>query len=299
MKPDVFQIVTDRIIAQLEEGIIPWEKPWINTSGTNVAVSHNDGRAYSLINQIMLGIPGEYVTFEQARKQGGHIRKGAKARPVVYWTVLQKEVKGNDGTILLDENGKPKMNSIPFLKYYSVFHLEDTEGLTPKYVHSKGPVSDNLPIESIDAAISDYLGRSGVTLRNYEQGKSYYAPGSDTVVLPHMNQFKNVESYYATAFHELGHSTGHPSRLNRKGGMTFGDEGYSKEELVAEITSAVLCNHFGISTEKVERNTVAYIQSWLKALKNDPKLIVSAASRAEKAVNLILNQNPQKTEKAA
>lgn len=298
MKTSVYQIVTDRIIAQLEQGIIPWEKPWVNTSSTSMAVSHNDGRVYSLINQMMLGIPGEYVTYEQAKKAGGHVKKGCKASPVVFWSVMTKEAKDKDGNTKIGKDGKPMMENIPFLKYYSVFHIEDTEGIAPKYVTSKGPVADNLPVEAIDQAINGYLERSGVTLRNYEQGQSYYAPGQDMVVLPHMSQFKNSESYYATAFHELGHSTGHPSRLNRKGGMMFGDEGYSKEELVAEITSAVLCNHFGISTEKIERNTAAYIQNWLKALKNDPKMIVSAASRAEKAVNLILNIKKEETEAA-
>lgn len=299
MKPDVYQIVTDRIIAQLEEGIIPWEKPWVNTSGTNVAVSHNDGRVYSLINQMLLGIPGEYITFEQAKKAGGHIKKGCKAHPVVFWRMYAKDLKDKDGNPILNEKGEPRQETIPVLRYFSVFHLEDTEGVKAKYVQSQGPVTDNLPIEAIDQAITEYLERSGVTLRHYEQGRSYYSPGSDMVVLPHMNQFQNAESYYATKFHELGHSTGHPSRLNRKGGMEFGDEDYSKEELVAEIVSAVLCNHFGIDTAKVQRNTAGYIQHWLKVLKADPKMIVSAASRAEKAVNLILNLNQEKTETEA
>lgn len=289
MKPDVYKIVTDRIIVQLETGIIPWEKPWVNTSGAKLAVSHNDGRVYSLLNQLILGIPGEYVTFDQAKRSGGHIKKGAKASPVVFWTVFHRDMLDSKGNPKIGADGKVMKEAIPYLKYYSVFHLEDTEGIEPKYVKSLGPVADNLPIESIDQAVTDYLNRSGVTLRNYEQGQSFYQQSEDLVVLPHMNQFRNVESYYAALFHELGHSTGHPSRLNRIKGAVFGDEAYSKEELVAEITSAVLCNHFGISTEKVERNTAAYIQGWLKVLKNDPKMIVSAASRAEKAVNLILN----------
>lgn len=288
MKVNVYQIVTDRIIAQLETGVIPLEKPWVNTSGTTVAVSHNDGRVYSLLNQMILGIPGEYVTFDQAKKHGGHIKKGAKATPVVFWTIFHRDMLDGKGNPRIGKDGKVMQEAIPYLKYYSVFHLEDTDGIKPKYIKSQGPVADNLPIEAIDNAIADYLNRSGVTVRNYEQGQSFYSQSADEVVLPHSWQFKNSESYYASLFHELGHSTGHPSRLDRKGGA-FGDEAYSKEELVAEIVSAVLCNHFGISTEKIERNTAAYIQSWLKVLKNDPKMIVSAASRAEKAVNLILN----------
>jgi antirestriction protein ArdC len=290
---NVYQIITDRIIKQMEEGIIPWEKPWVNTSGTQVARSHNDGRVYSVLNQMLLGIPGEYVTFKQATAEKGAVKKGAKSSPIFFWSMLKKEVKDKDGNVKM-KDGKPMMNTIPFLKYYSVFHLEDTENLKPKYVFSKGPVANNMRSEEIDKAIAEYLQRSGVTLRHYEQGRSYYRPSADEIILPHMNQFFNAESYYATLFHEMGHSTGIAERLNRKMGGNFGDEEYSAEELVAEITSAVLCNHFGIDTSKIQRNTTAYLQNWLQVLKGDSKMIVSAASKAEKAVKYILNIKDEK-----
>lgn len=293
MKPDVYQLVTDRIISELEAGQIPREKPWVNTSGTNVARSHNDGRVYSLLNQMLVGIPGEYVTFEQAKKQGGHVKKGSKSRPVVFWSMYYKDRTDKQGNVIRDTDGNPVKEKIPVLKYFSVFHLEDTEGIEPKYVFSKGMIADNKPIEQAEAAANDYLTRSGVTLRHYEQNESYYTTAGDEIILPHMNQFKNAESYYATLFHELGHSTGHESRLNRDLSGSFGDDKYSKEELVAEITSAVLCNHFGIDTAKIQRNTAAYVQHWLKVLKSDKRLIVTAAARAEKAVNLILNIQPE------
>lgn len=298
MKPDVYQIVTDRIISELEAGQIPWEKPWVNTSGTNVARSHNDGRVYSLLNQMILGIPGEYVTFEQAKKQGGHVKKGSKSRPVVFWRMFYKDRKDKQGNVIMGEDGKPMKESIPVLKYFSVFHLEDTEGIEPKYVFSKGMVADNHPIEDAQAAVDDYLSRSGVTLRHYEQNESYYSPAEDKIILAHMNQFHNPESYYATLFHELGHSTGTESRLHRDMSGSFGDDKYSREELVAEITSVVLCNHFGIDTAKIQRNTAAYVQHWLKILKDDKRLIVTAAARAEKAVNLILNAQPEPIQEA-
>lgn len=285
----VYQIVTDRIISQLKQGIIPWEKPWVNTSGTNVARSHNDGRVYSILNQMILGIPGEYITFKQCLAAKGQVKKGAKSSPIVFWSMITKELKDKNGNAKTGKDGKVIIDTIPYLKYYSVFNLEDTEGIAPKYVFSKGPVADNVSIPEIDAAVTDYLTRSGVTLRHYEQGRSYYKPSADEIILPHMNQFKNAESYYATLFHEMGHSTGHEKRLKRKMGGIFGDEQYSAEELVAEITSAILCNHFNIASDKIERNTVAYVQNWLHALQNDPKMVVTAAGKAEKAVKLILN----------
>lgn len=296
---NVYQMVTDRIIKDLESGNIPWEKPWINTSGTDVARSHGDGRCYSLLNQMLVGIPGEYVTWNQAKKEGGHIKKGAKSSWVVFFKTNYVEITDKDGKTVLTDAGDPMTKPVPILRYSNVFHIEDTEGITPKYVISKGPVSDNLPITEIDAAVSRYLTESGVKLRHYEQGQSYYSPGADEVILPHMNQFQNAESYYATLFHELGHSTGHKDRLAREMGKTFGDAKYSREELVAEITSAVLCNHFGIDTSKVQRNTAGYIQHWLKVLKEDNRMVVVASGRAEKAVNMILGITPETTEEPA
>lgn len=293
MAVNVYQMVTDRIIAALESGTIPWEKPWINTSGTNVAVSHQDGRTYSILNQMMLDIPGEWITFKQAEKEGGHIKKGAKSSKVVFFKMMQKERTDKDGNTVIDEDGNPRMNQIPILQYSCVFHIEDTEGIEKKYIVSKPMPSDNIPIATIDAAAQSYLARTGVTLRHYEQGQSYYSPGQDEIILPHMNQFQNAESYYATLFHEMGHSTGHPSRLSRDMGQMFGDDLYSREELVAEITSAVLCNHFGIDTSKIQRNTAAYIQHWLNAIKEDSRMVVTAATRAEKAVKLILGEQEE------
>ncbi len=293
MAVNVYQMVTDRIIAALESGTIPWEKPWINTSGTNVAVSHQDGRRYSLLNQMLLDIPGEWITFKQAEKEGGHIKKGAKSSKVVFFKMMQIERTDLDGNIVIDEDGNPRMNQIPILQYSCVFHIEDTEGIEKKYVANKPMPSDNLPIATIDAVAQSYLARSGVTLRHYEQGRSFYKPSEDEIILPHMNQFQNTESYYATLFHEMGHSTGHPSRLARKMGCKFGDNLYSREELVAEITSAVLCNHFGIDTSKIQRNTVAYIQHWLTAIKEDNRMAVTAATKAEKAVKMILGEQAE------
>lgn len=276
MKQDIYQQVTDRIIAQLEQGVIPWHKPWI---GRGAAISHSTGKPYSLLNQLILGKPGEYLTFAQVQKEGGHIRKGEKASFVVFWKWIEQP----------DEEHPDKVKKIPFLRHFSVFHIDQCEGIKPR--HDTAAAQAIEPDVAADAIIADYLKRSGVRLTHQEGDRAFYRPSTDTVTLPLMAQFKELAEYYSTAFHELTHSTGHTSRLNRLTKVAcFGSEDYSKEELVAEIGAAALVNHAGLETSSSFRNSAAYIQSWLKALKDDRRLIVSAAGQAEKACNLILNQ---------
>ena len=273
---DVYQEVTDRIVAQLEQGVIPWHKPWI-ISGTACAISRSTGKPYSLLNQMILGRPGEYATFAQIQKEGGKIRKGAKAQMVVFWKWIEKE----------DEENPGEVKKIPFLKYFNVFHIDDCEGLKPK--HDTTAATQSLqPDKAAGAIITDYLNRSGVKLIHQEGDRAFYRPSTDTVTLPLLEQFKELAEYYSTAFHELTHSTGHSSRLNRITRKAFfGNEEYSREELVAEIGAAALLNHCGIETAGSFRNSTAYIQSWLRALRNDKKMIVSASGAAAKAFELI------------
>lgn len=279
MKQDIYQEVTDRIVAQLEQGVIPWHKPWI-VSGKGCAISRSTGKAYSLLNQLILGKPGEYLTYAQCQKEGGHIRKGEKASMVVFWKWIEQE----------DEQNPGEMKKIPFLRHFSVFHIDQCEGIQPKH---DTPVEGEAlqPDAAADAIIADYLTRSGVKLTHVEGDRAFYRPSTDTVTLPLLAQFKELSEYYSTAFHELTHSTGHASRLNRLSKVAcFGSEDYSKEELVAEIGAAALVNHAGLETSSSFRNSAAYVQSWLRALQNDKRMIVSAAGQAEKACSLILNQ---------
>ena len=279
MKQDIYAAVTDRITAQLEQGVIPWHKPWI-VSGTGCAVSHATGKPYSLLNQLILGKPGEYLTFAQCQKEGGHIRKGEKASFVVFWKWVEQP----------DEEHPDKVKKIPFLRHFSVFHIDQCEGIKPR--HTTGLPAQSLePDAAADAIITDYLTRSGVKLVHQEGDRAFYRPSTDTVVLPLLAQFKELAEYYSTAFHELTHSTGHTSRLNRLTKVAcFGSEEYSKEELIAEIGAAALVYHTGLETSSSFRNSAAYCQSWLKALQNDKRMIVSAAGQAEKACSMILNQ---------
>ena len=274
---DIYTAVTDRIIAQMEQGIIPWKKPWIANAK---AISHTTGKAYSLLNQMLLGRPGEYITFKQCQEAGGHIRKGEKASMVVFWKWIEQED---------EETGESK--SVPFLHYYNVFHIDQCEGITAKHSTATAFPDGAEVLEAAQEIIYDYLSREGVKLSHMEGDKAFYRPSTDEVVLPIRKQFVSTAEYYSTVFHELTHSTGHPSRLNRLSKPTFfGTEDYSKEELVAEIGASALVNHVGLETTSSLRNNTAYIQNWLSVLKNDKRFIVSAAGKAEKAVNLILNQ---------
>lgn len=285
----IYQMVTDRIIEELEKGIIPWQKPW--TGCKDGAYNYKTGRVYCMMNQFVLKHRDGYVTFNQCKSMGGHVKKGAKAEVVFEWIVKTYAKKDENGDPELDENGQPVHFKKISLTYDKVFWIGDCEGLPEK----KEEVKESLdPIADAEAAIADYVKRSGIGFQNDQPSdRAYYSPFFDKVVVPMLDQYKAVEEYYSTTFHELTHSTGHQSRLNRfedDKAAAFGSETYSKEELVAELGAATLVNYFGIESTKSFRNSAAYIQSWLKVLKNDPKFIVSASARAEKAVALILNK---------
>ena len=271
---DLYQMITDRMITEMEQGSIPWQKPWM---GAGNAISHTTGKPYSLLNQILLGRPGEYLTYNQACQEGGHVRKGEKAQMVVFWKWLDtKDEETNE------------IRQVPFLRYYSVFHIDQCEGITAKHTQiNQNPAN---PDETAEAIISEYVRREGVALVHQEGDAAYYQPTSDRIVLPLMKQFSETAEYYSTAFHEMVHSTGHMKRLARLDATAnFGGDAYSKEELVAEIGSAALVNHAGLETKASFRNSTAYVQNWLEVLKNDKRFIVSAAGKAEKAVDFILS----------
>lgn len=280
MSINVYELVTNRIIEQLENNIIPWEKPW---SGTiDGAFNRVSKKPYSILNQMLLKYDNEYASFKQWKDLGGHIRKGEKSEIVVFWKMYPIKEKQDDGTEII--------KTIPLLKYINVFHISQVDGVEPlkqKVTH------DIEPIDKAEKILNDYWNRENITIEHVKGDKAFYSPMFDKIQLPLFEQFKQSEEYYSTAFHESVHSTMKTSRCNRqedrKGKVvSFGSEEYSKEELVAEVGSAQLMNIVGIETTKSFRNSTAYIQSWLKVLRNDNKFIVSASSKAEKAVNYIL-----------
>lgn len=280
MSINVYELVTNRIIEQLENNIVPWEKPW---SGTlDGAFNRVSKKPYSILNQMLLKYDNEYASFKQWKDLGGHIRKGEKSEIVVFWKMYPIKEKQDDGTEII--------KTIPLLKYINVFHISQVDGVEPlkqKVTH------DIEPIDKAEKILNDYWNRENITIEHVKGDKAFYSPMFDKIQLPLFEQFKQSEEYYSTAFHESVHSTMKTSRCNRqedrKGKVvSFGSEEYSKEELVAEVGSAQLMNIVGIETTKSFRNSTAYIQSWLKVLRNDNKFIVSASSKAEKAVNYIL-----------
>ena len=287
---DLFQIITDRIVAELEQGTIPWQKPW---SGVQGAISHTTGKRYSLLNQMLLGCrSGEFVTFKEAQREGGHIRKGEKASMIVFWKFLDSAKRDDDGNVIHDADGKPVMESVPFLRHYNVFHIDQCEGLQPRFAEDPTPGEHLSPDEAAERIARDYIHRSGVRLITQHGDRAFYSPSSDSVTVPELAQYTSISEYYSSLFHELTHSTGHESRLNRLSKEAhFGSEAYSKEELIAELGAAFLVNHVGLETDGSFRNSAGYIQSWLKALKDDKRLIVSAAGKADKAVSLILDSH--------
>lgn len=276
---DVYNAVTARIIAALEAGVIPWRKPW--TGGNSGCISYSSGRQYSLLNHLLLGnISGEYITYHQAIQAGGHIRKGEKSKLIVFWKPFEKEN---------EETGEVEQHF--YLRYYNVFHVSQCEGISPKWAVSIPTVPELNSSTTAEAIITDYISRSGVHLTVTQSDRAFYRPSTDEVVVPQISQYQQVAEYYSTLFHELTHSTGHHSRLNRiTDTAAFRSEQYSREELVAELGASFLINRCGLETDASFRNSAAYIQGWLKALKNDKRLIVSAAGSAEKAVSLILDR---------
>ena len=282
MDKKICQMVTDRLIEEMEKGIIPWNKPW---HGTSSCISHTSGKPYSLVNQFVLGAPGEYITFNQCKAEGGSVTKGAKGKPVVFWK--QTKIKETD-----PETGEEKEKLITLLKYYTVFHINDCEGIEAKWnVEEDRPRAN--PTQEAEAIVTAYQNREQLRIdRTAISDRAYYSPSRDYISVPSIEQYTETAEYYSTLFHEMTHSTGHTSRLNRFTGKAacaaFGSEEYSKEELIAEIGAASLVNYCGIETRNSFRNSTAYLQSWIRALKNDPSMIISAAGKAEKAYAYII-----------
>ncbi|WP_332085976.1 ArdC family protein [Paenibacillus sp. GYB006] len=267
MKKSVYEIVTERILELLAAGVVPWRRPWV-VSG---AVNWISQRPYRGINTLLLP-PGEYATYKQITEAGGSV-KGAKSQIVVFWRWLEKE-----------DADTGEAEKIPMLRYYRVFDIKDCKGIKSK---RKEISFDHDPIAEAEAIVDGYIDAPPI---GFASGRAYYMPSPDRVSVPPIQDYPKAEEYYSTLFHELIHSSGHQSRLNRPGieeYAAFGDENYSKEELIAEIGAAMLCATCGIDNSTIE-NSAAYIQSWHRKLKNDPTLIVKAAGQAQKATDYIL-----------
>jgi antirestriction protein ArdC len=292
-----YQAVTRSILEALENGAVPWQRPWkAPTAAGNPNLNHNavTGRQYSGMNVLTLWSvaaakgyqSAAWLTFNQAEKLGGTVKKGEKSTVVYFWNVGSKD-------ILNPDTGKVERKQTFSLVMYRVFNTEQTEGC--KFPVKRDTIPDVAPEpfdvnELAKGVVDNYVANGGPTFATQAQLRAYYRPDTDAVVVPTMEQFKNTGSAYSTIFHELGHSTGHVSRLNRFDPSVqlaaFGSEDYSKEELIAELTAAFLSAETGI--DNTRENSVAYIANWLKVLKDDPRMVMQASTKAQKAANLIL-----------
>lgn len=223
MSKSVYEMVTKRIIEQLEHGVIPWEKPW--TGVRSGAFNRVSKKSYSLLNQMLLKNKGEYATFKQWSELGGHIRKGEKSEIVVFWKILPVEEVQEDGSKIVKQ--------IPLLKYINVFHISQVDGVEPL---KQEELHDIEPIEKAESILQDYWTRENITVKHIKGNEAFYSPMRDMIQLPLFEQFKDSNEYYSTAFHESVHSTMKESRCNRAEErkdklVAFGSEEYSKEEL--------------------------------------------------------------------
>lgn len=289
-RPDVYQIVTNQVIDLLEQGKIPWQKPW-RGGAAGMPKNAISKKPYRGVNVFLLAMIQEFkgydspywLTYKQAQGIGGNVKKGEKSTLVVFWKPLEKENPDNP------ENPDKYM----VLRYYNVFNVAQCDNLDlsklPDIDVDNTPDLDFSPIQACENIVKHFIKRPDI-VHNSQQ--AYYSPSKDLVNMPRAETFMDEQSYYATLFHELTHSTGHERRLNRPGVVdkaAFGSETYSKEELVAEMGAAFLCGFCDIANRTIE-NTVAYLQGWLNKLKSDKRLVVQAAAQAQKAADYILGE---------
>ncbi|QEE43294.1 DUF1738 domain-containing protein (plasmid) [Rhizobium sp. WL3] len=292
MKNDVYAEVTNKIIADLEKGDLTWLKPWNagNTAGRITRPLRHNGLGYGGINVLMLwaaAIEAGYssacwMTFKQARELGAHVRKGEKGSMVVYAGTISREGDEDENEDKDKEEGEGG-KQIPFLKTYTVFNVEQIEGLPEHYHEKPAPVID--PVERIAHADQFFAATRGEI--RHGGNRAYYSGSSDHVQMPCFESFRSGEAYCATLAHEMIHWTKHESRLDRDfGAKKWGDEAYAFEELVAELGAAFLCADLALTPEPGSDHA-AYIQSWLKVMKEDKRAIFSAAAHAQRAVEFL------------
>ena len=279
-RTDVYEVITNRIILALENGVTPWKQGWNAAHGA--PRNYRSKHVYQGINAFLLGMLKHeqpyYLTFNQARELGGGVRKGEKGMPVVFYQVGKKE------------NARGEEKKVAILHYSTVFNISQIDGIAWKLPVL--PHREHTPQQAAEQIITGYVGGPRI---QYAGSEPCYRTSTDTVTVPEASSFHTAEDYYATLFHELAHSTGHGKRLDRATlteKASFGSESYAKEELVAELGASFLSNAAGLDLTRTEPATASYLDNWLQALRNDKRLIVSAASQAQKAANHILGIVP-------
>ena len=293
-KPDVYSRVTARILADLEKGVRPWVRPWNaeHAAGRITRPLRANGTPYKGINVFLLWAEAMekgysapfWMTFKQAAEIGAHVRKGEHGAMVVYadkFTRTETDTKGEECE-----------REIPFMKAYTVFNVEQIDDLPAHYTAPPPPRPE--PPQRIAAAEAFFAG-TGADIR-HGGSRAFYSTTYDFIQMPPFEAFRDAESHAATLAHELTHWTRHPSRLDRDfGRKRQGDEGYAREELVAEMGAAFLCADLGITPE-VRADHAAYLASWLEVLNNDKRFIFTAASAAQRAADYLHGLQPKAEE---
>ncbi|TIH11618.1 DUF1738 domain-containing protein, partial [Marinifilum sp. JC120] len=294
-KTQYYQRFADKIIEKLEEGTAPWQRPW-KPGESQPAFNPVTGNVYRGFNQVMLGSDGlndpRFMTYKQAESQGWQVRKGAKSQTLVFWQWSAiNVVKDKDGKPERDEDGNVKTQRVerdkPYIRFFNVFHASQIDGI---------PEWDGREISwNPDDRAEAILENSGASITHDQRDRAFYRPSSDEIHLPPHAAFDSPDKYYSTALHELGHWTGHESRLDREFGP-FGSEIYAKEELRAEIASWMTSAEIGISHNPDQH--ASYVKSWVKVLKEDPYEIVRACQSAEKIKDYTLGFEKERGKEA-
>jgi antirestriction protein ArdC len=282
---DLYAEITKQITEMLEKGVVPWRSPIMGRGTAGHPSNLDSGKHYRGVNVFLLafaayakGYESSYwATYKQIQEKGGQVRKGEKSAMVVFWKKYETKDRQTQEPI-----------TVPILRYFNVFNAMQADGIEIPDKVAFTPI-DFQPVEAAEAIAKGYVGAPAI-----EHGgtRAYYKPATDTVHMPEQTRFTSAEEYYSTAFHELGHSTGHVTRLARgldTDPKPFGSTDYGKEELIAEMAAAFLCGHAGIHPPLIE-NQAAYIQGWIKTIKGDTKLIIAAASAGQKAADWILGE---------
>ena len=295
----VYAVINDRIMALLDKGVVPWRRPWRSVTGNSTDPVNSQGRAYRGLNRLVLGAVAMlegysspvWMTYRQANQLGGKVKTGEKGTAVIFWKQLEVD----------DADSKTGKKTIPMLRYFTVFNFDQTENVKlPKKLAAASQPRE-LVVDTFEDG-TQYIAEAEAIALNmpnkpvvHEKAsdRAFYVPLLDAVTVPLRSQFGSIEEFYSTLFHELAHSTGHETRLNRKGANEvnhqFGSAPYAREELVAEMANAFLSAEAGIDPATLE-NSAAYIASWKKALADDPQCLVKAASAGQKAADFILNR---------
>ena len=298
MKKDIYTIITEQVIKGLEKTGLNWFKSW--SAKDNLAINHVTGKAYTGINQMLLGFDivdnnyttGEFMTFKQAQKLGGKVKKGSVSHIVVFWNISYYILDGTKRVYfkkLEDVPAGEKAQKSMSPRFYKVFNLDSIEGISPK--HDIAKVKEGTIFEPIERADEVYKNMRKKPSLAHGGNRAFYRPLSHSIQMPSQETFTTPDDYYKVFFHELTHSTGHESILNRGLVGSHGNKTkYSKEELVAEMGALFLCGILDLNPKDSNDNSQAYINGWIKYLKNHPKEILSASSKSRKAIEYILNK---------